>query len=88
MLNQMRSRKTLPIAAGLLLALLFVSVTAAVSFAQDQFDLTGEKQLVELINQERARDGLPPLAVDERLTQAARRAHRVDGEAQRPLPRI
>jgi Cysteine-rich secretory protein family len=49
-----------------------VLLLAAGSAAQ-QFDATGEKQLVELINQERAREGVPPLAVDERLTQAARK---------------
>jgi uncharacterized protein YkwD len=37
------------------------------------FDLAGEKQLVELINQERTIQGLQPLPVDPRLTQAARK---------------
>ena len=37
------------------------------------FDPAGEKQLVELINQERAKQRLQPLAVDPRLTHAARR---------------
>ena len=50
-----------------------------------QFDSAGEKQLVELINQERAREGLPPLAVDERLTQAARKHTAADGEAPEAL---
>ncbi len=91
MLNQMRSHHTLAIFRSLVLALLFASLTAAVSFAQNQVDFTGEKQLVELINQERAREGLQPLAVDERLTQAARKhtelmvshralSHQFDGE--------
>jgi uncharacterized protein YkwD len=37
------------------------------------FDPAGEKQLVELINQERAKQRLQPLAVDPRLTHAARK---------------
>jgi len=49
-------------------------VALAVTFAVSQsFDAAGEQQLISLINQERAREGLPPFAVDERLTQAARR---------------
>jgi uncharacterized protein YkwD len=38
----------------------------------ERFDLDGEKQLVELINRARTTQGLQPLAVDSRLTQAAR----------------
>jgi uncharacterized protein YkwD len=53
-------------------ALLLVAPLTSVSVAQ-QFDSAGGKQLVDLINQERAREGLPPLVVDERLTQAARK---------------
>jgi uncharacterized protein YkwD len=37
------------------------------------FDPAGEKQLVELINQERIKQRLQPLAVDPRLTHAARK---------------
>jgi len=37
-----------------------------------QADETGEEQLVDLLNQSRREHGLPPLAVDSRLTQAAR----------------
>jgi uncharacterized protein YkwD len=37
------------------------------------FDLAGEKQLVELINQARTIKGLQPLPVDPRLTRAARK---------------
>ena len=37
------------------------------------FDPAGEKQLVELINQERIKQRLQPLAVDPRLTRAARK---------------
>ena len=59
--------------------------------AHNQFDPGGEKQLVDLINQERAKQGIPLLQVDPRLTQAARKhtdtmvqhhalAHEVDGE--------
>ena len=57
-----------------------------------QFDPAGEKQLVELINQARTTHGLKPLAVDHRLTLAARKhtellaahkalSHQFDGEA-------
>jgi hypothetical protein len=38
-----------------------------------QFDTAGEAQLVDLINQMRTQHGLNPLAVDERLTEAARK---------------
>jgi uncharacterized protein YkwD len=71
MLNQMRSYQSLAVACGF--ALLLVAVPACISVAQAQFDTAGEKQLLELINQERVREGLPLLAVDERLTQAARK---------------
>ena len=37
-----------------------------------QFDSQAEQQLVQMLNQERARAGLPSLKVDDRLTQAAR----------------
>lgn len=70
MLNKMRCCKTLPVTRRL--AVLLVALLATTSLAQ-QFDAAGEKQLVELINQERAHEGQPPLAVDKRLTQAARK---------------
>jgi len=73
MLKQMRSYATLAFARDLVLALLFVSLLAPTSLAQQQFDAAGERQFVELINQERVREGLPPLETDERLTQAARK---------------
>jgi uncharacterized protein YkwD len=69
MLNQMRAH----VSDSLILAVLFVLLLMAAASAAQQFDAAGEKQLVELINQERAREGVPPLAVDERLTQAARK---------------
>jgi Cysteine-rich secretory protein family len=68
MLNQMRSYLRDSLILALLVALI-LSVTAAAQ----QFDAAGEKQLVELINQARASEGMAPLAVDERLTQAARK---------------
>ncbi len=57
----------------------------------DAFDASGEKQLVDLINQERTKQGIPPLQVDPRLTQAAQKhaevmvqhhtlSHQFDGE--------
>ena len=70
MLNKMRSYKTLAVPCSF--ALLLATLLASTSVAQ-QYDSAGGKQLVELINQERARAGLPPLAVDDRLTQAARK---------------
>ncbi len=68
MLNQMRSYLSDRLDSGSASNVVF----AATSSAQ-QFDVAGEKQLVELINQARVSEGLPPLAVDERLTQAARK---------------
>ena len=61
-----------------------------------QFDEAAERQLVQLINQSRAEDGLPALAVDQRLTQAARKhtvlmtqhkelEHQYSGEEALPL---
>jgi uncharacterized protein YkwD len=73
MLEKMHSHETPAISHRFTLALLFLSLLAGAALAQEQFDSTGAKQLVELINQERAHRGLPPLAVDERLNQAARR---------------
>jgi uncharacterized protein YkwD len=73
MLNQMRSYKSLAIARSLTITLLGLALLAGASFAQGPFDSAGEKQLVELINQERVREGLQPLVVDERLTHAARK---------------
>jgi Cysteine-rich secretory protein family len=91
MLNKMRSRRTPAILMGVTLSCLLLCLLPALSLAQEQFDAAGEKQLAELINQERAAEGLPPLAVDERLTRAARRhtelmvkhgglSHQFDGE--------
>ena len=88
MVNKMRSQG-LSIFRSLILLLLPLMATA--SFAQGQFDAAGEKQLVDLINQERAHEGLPPMVTDERLSQAARRhtelmvkhgglSHQFDGE--------
>lgn len=39
----------------------------------DVFDPSAEKQLFDLINQERTKQGVPPLQIDPRLTQAARK---------------
>ncbi len=91
-LNQMLSYETSTTARTLMLILLFLWPLAVTSFAQDKFDSAGEKQLVELINQERAGAGLQPLVPDKRLTQAARKhsqlmvthkalSHQFDGEA-------
>ena len=48
----------------------------ALHAAGQQFDPPAEQQLVQMLNLERARAGLPSLKVDDRLTQAAR-AHSV-----------
>jgi hypothetical protein len=72
-------------------ALLVTLLLLCRGLAQAQFEEAGERQLVQLINQERASRGLPPLAVDQRLTQAARKhaelmaehkalSHQFDGE--------
>lgn len=91
MLKGMRSYATLAVSRNIALTLLFLSLLAAASLAQERFDAAGEKQLVDLINQERVREGLQPLVTDERLTQAARKhtellvkhkalSHQFDGE--------
>ena len=54
-------------------ALLVTLLLLCRGLAHAQFEEAGERQLVQLINQERASRGLPPLAVDQRLTQAARK---------------
>jgi hypothetical protein len=72
-------------------ALFVTSLAVCPCLAQTQFDEAGEKQLVGLINQERANQGLRPVTVDQRLTKAARKhtqlmmehealAHRFAGE--------
>ena len=66
-------------------------VAIASASVHNPFDPAGEKQLVDLINQERAKQGIPPLQVDPRLTQSARKhteimvqhralSHQFDGE--------
>ncbi|MGA2902831.1 MAG: CAP domain-containing protein [Candidatus Korobacteraceae bacterium] len=61
-------------AALLALASPVYSQTDAASNGQPKsFDTAGEAQLVDLINQARSEHGLPPLTVDKRLTQAARK---------------
>ena len=55
-----------------ILQVLVVSLLFASRAFTQQFDAHAEQQLVQLINQERARAGLPSLEVEDRLTQAAR----------------
>ena len=69
----MRTRRTLAVFSTATLILVFSWLLAVPSLAQSPFDADGEKQLIELINQERARADLQPLATDQRLTQAARK---------------
>ncbi len=72
-------------------ALLVTLLLLCRGLAQAQFDQAGEQQLVRLLNQERGSRGLPPLTLDRRLTQAARKhtelmvehkalSHQFDGE--------
>ncbi len=51
---------------------LFSSVVLLGGAAAQQYDASAEQQLAQMLNQERARQGLPSLQVDDRLTQAAR----------------
>lgn len=60
----------------ILSVLLFAVSTTLAAAAAQQFDDQAEQQLVQMLNLERARSGLPSLKVDDRLTQAAR-AHSV-----------
>lgn len=73
------------------LVMLGTSASQTSPAAAAQFDAAAETQLVQLINQTRGEHGLPPLTVDERLTQAARKhtqlmvqhmalSHQFDGE--------
>lgn len=56
----------------LIFSLLWTPLVAMAQRAGD-FDAQAENETVELINKERAERGLPPLRMDDRLTQAARR---------------
>src|ERR1022692_270632 len=89
--NKVRLYQNLHSPRVLAIMLSVTSLLVCRGFAQAQFDQAGEQQLVQLVNQERANRGLPPLAVDQRLTQAARKhtelmaehkalSHRFDGE--------
>jgi len=75
----------------LVLSMLATSSAQTAPAAAPHFDPAGEAQLVQLTNQSRAEQGLPPLKVDDRLTQAARKhselmaqsgrlSHDLDGE--------
>jgi uncharacterized protein YkwD len=91
MLDDMRPYQDLRLLRVFPFALLVTSLLVCPGLAQAQFDEGGEQQLVQLINQERTSQGLPPLTVDRRLTQAARKhtelmvehkvlSHQFDGE--------
>jgi len=55
-----------------IVSLLFVLMTlAAAVFSQNNVDAAGAQQLFELINQERAKQGIPPLMLNDRLAEAA-----------------
>lgn len=92
-------------ASPLVLVFLFLSQPSVCAVAgggsvadvkQTTFDEAAEHQLVQLINQARAMEGLKALAVDRRLTEAARKhtllmiehknlLHQYDGEDSLPL---
>lgn len=57
----------------LLLFAALLSGAALPASAQNPIDAAGEQQLLTLINQERAKAGVPALTFDERLTSAARK---------------
>lgn len=59
--------------AGVSLLLLSGQPAALGGQKQTQFDDTAERELVRLINQSRAEQGLPAMIVDQRLTEAARK---------------
>jgi Cysteine-rich secretory protein family len=70
----MRSNRLKRNLAPMFLGLVLCSgVLMAQGLAPAQFDVAGEAQLVGLINQARAQQGLPPLTEDDRLTAAARK---------------
>jgi Cysteine-rich secretory protein family len=91
MLHKLRLYQDICLPRVFVFALFVTSLAVCPCLAQTQFDEAGEKQLVGLINQERATQGLRPVTVDQRLTKAARKhaqlmgehqalAHRFDGE--------
>ena len=63
-------RPTLILLYGLLFAT--VSLTSS-AYPQPSSDTAGEQRLFSLINQERVKEGLAPLELDERLSRAARK---------------
>src|ERR1019366_10064707 len=90
-LNQVRLYQDRCLPRVFAIALFIASLLVCPGLAQAQFEEAGGQQLVRLINQERTSRGLPPLAVDQRLIQAARKhtelmaehkalSHQFDGE--------
>ena len=67
----------------LVMCLLLVGIAAA-----QQFDSQAEQQLVQMLNQERARAGLPSLKVDDRLNQAARAHASLTAQAKQLLHQL
>lgn len=63
------------ITTQILIALAIVASTLT-AYAQ-QIDLAAEQKMVQLVNAERAKAGLPALQVDDRLTQIARKHSRL-----------
>lgn len=91
MLNNMRLHQDLCLPRVFAVALFVTLLAVCPCLAQTHLDEAGAQQVVQLINQERASQGLPPLAVDRHLTQAAHKhtelmathkalSHQFDGE--------
>jgi len=85
--NESRRRALISLCRLLWMALILTSP----AYSQPTFDAAGEQRLLSLLNQERVKQGLAPLKLDERLTQSARKhtqlmaqndslSHQFDGE--------
>ncbi len=68
MMSKTILREVLPSCCAVVLSVLLFGGLAAAQ----QYDSSAEQELVQMLNQERARAGQPSLQVDDRLTQAAR----------------
>ncbi len=91
MRNKVRLYQLLRLPRIFAIALLVTSLLVCQGVGQTKFEERDEEQLVKLINEERASQGLAALEVDQRLTQAARKhtelmaqhkelSHQFDGE--------
>src|SRR5277367_1560150 len=90
--NHQSVRRSLARALTEIVCAFLVALSLACSaYSQQVNDAAGEQRIFALINQERAKAGLPPLQFDERLARAARKhtqvmihndslSHQFDGE--------